>query len=198
MKIVCLDLEGVLIPEIWQHVAKRTGIEELKLTTREVKDYRELMERRVEICHRHGVTLEDIRRHIAELDCFPGAVEFTAWVRERCQLVILSDTFYAFARHFMRLLGEPTLLCHDIAYNAGAQKLEFFLRMDNAKGMAVKAFRDLRFTVVAAGDSYNDIHMLKGAQRGTFFRAPANITAEFPEFGNLSAYEELKDFILRS
>jgi len=195
MKIICLDMEGVLTPEIWIHVAKRTRIQELNLTTRDVKDYRELMDRRVEICSRHGVTLEAIQGYIAELALFEGAREFTDWIRERYQLIILSDTFMEFADHFMRLLGRPTLFCHNIAYDEAVKKLRYTLRQDNAKALAVRAVKGLNFRVLAAGDSYNDIHMLREADAATFFRAPANINDEFPQYGNLQSYEELKEFI---
>ncbi len=198
MKVVCLDLEGVLIPEIWHHVRDRTGIPELKLTTRDVKDYSELMHMRIEVCHRHGITLERIQEFIAELPLLEGAREFTDWVRERYQLVILSDTFYEFAGHFMRLLGWPTLFCHTIAYNARTGKLEFRLRQEAAKAEAVKALRALNFRVVAAGDSYNDIHMLREAHAASFFLAPDSITQEFPEYGNIKTYEGLKAFIAKS
>lgn len=195
MKIVCLDMEGVLTPEIWIHVAKRTRIQELNLTTRDVKDYRELMDRRVEICARHGVTLEAIQGYIAELPLFEGAREFLDWIRERYQLIVLSDTFMEFADHFMRLLGRPTLFCHNIAYDQASGKLQYFLRQDNAKAAAVRAVKALNFRVLAAGDSYNDIHMLREADAATFFRAPANIKDEFPQYGNLQTYEDLKGFI---
>lgn len=195
MKIVCLDMEGVLTPEIWIHVAKRTRIQELNLTTRDVKDYRELMDRRVEICSRHGVTLEIIQGYIAELSLFEGAREFADWIRERYQLIILSDTFMEFADHFMKLLGRPTLFCHNIAYDEAGKKLRYTLRQDNAKALAVRAVKGLNFRVLAAGDSYNDIHMLREADTATFFRAPANINDEFPQYGNLQTYEDLKAFI---
>lgn len=198
MKIVCLDMEGVLTPEIWIHVAKRSGIKELNLTTRDVKDYRELMDRRVEICARHGVSLETIQGHIAELPLFEGAREFTDWVRERYQLIILSDTFMEFADHFMKLLGRPSLFCHNIDYDVASGKLRYFLRQENAKASAVRAMKGLNFRVLAAGDSYNDIHMLREADTATFFRAPANIKDEFPQYGNLQTYEDLKGFIAQN
>jgi phosphoserine/homoserine phosphotransferase len=198
MKIVCLDMEGVLTPEIWIHVAKRTRIQELNLTTRDVKDYRELMDRRIEICSRHGVTLEAIQGYIAELALFEGAREFTDWIRERYQLIILSDTFMEFADHFMRLLGRPTLFCHNIAYDEAGKKLRYTLRQDNAKALAVRAVKGLNFRVLAAGDSYNDIHMLREADAATFFRAPANINDEFPQYGNLRSYAEMKEFIAQN
>ncbi len=195
MKLICLDLEGVLIPEIWLHVADRTQVQGLRLTTRDVKDYRELMERRVEVCQENGITLENIREYIAELPCMDGAREFLDWARARYQVVILSDTFYGFADHFMKLLGYPTLFCHTIRQNRQSGRLEFSLRQENAKAEAVKAFRSLNFRVLAAGDSYNDIHMLKEAHTATFFRAPEGINKEFPQYGNIHAYADLQRFI---
>lgn len=194
-KILCLDMEGVLTPEIWLHVRDRSGIAELNLTTREVKDYRELMDRRVEICARHGLTLKDIQRYIAELEVLPGAREFTDWVRSRYQLVILSDTFYAFADNFMQQLGNPTLFCHDIADDEKAGKLVYTLRQENQKMHAVEALRSLNFRTAAAGDSYNDIHMLRAADVATFFRAPDSIRSEFPEYKNLTEFSELKEWV---
>lgn len=198
-KVLCLDMEGVLTPEIWLHVRDRSGIAELNLTTRDVKDYRELMDRRVEICARHGLTLKDIQGYIAELEVLEGARAFTDWARSRYQVVILSDTFYAFADNFMRQLGMPTLFCHDIAYDAGtegrAARLVYTLRQENQKKHAVEALRGLNFRVAAAGDSYNDIHMLQAAHVATFFRAPDGIRGEFPEYGNLSEFSELKAWL---
>ncbi len=198
MKVVCLDMEGVLTPEIWQHVARRTRIQDLNLTTRDVKDYRELMDKRLDICAQHDVTLEKIQGYISELSVFEGAREFLDWIRERYQLIILSDTFNEFADHFMKLLGRPTLFCHNISYNPRTKRLEYLLRQDNAKAKAVQALRALAIRTCAAGDSYNDIHMLKEADAATFFRAPAGIKDQFPQFGNLEAYADLKDFISRS
>ncbi len=198
MKVVCLDMEGVLTPEIWKHVAKRAQIPGLNLTTQDVKDYRELMDRRVQICHDHQVTLAHIQGYIAELEIYEGAREFLDWVREHYQLVILSDTFAEFAEHFLRLLGRPTLFCHTIVFNASVGRLEYSLRQENAKAKAVQAIRSLNMRTLAAGDSYNDIHMLKEADVATFFRAPATINEEYPGYGNLQTYAELKDFILKA
>jgi phosphoserine / homoserine phosphotransferase len=195
MKVVCLDMEGVLTPEIWQHVARRAGIAELNLTTRDVKDYHDLMRLRIEICHKHDMTLERIQAFITELNVFEGAREFCDWIRERYELVILSDTYYEFAGHFMRQLGRPTLFCHAISYNAKTRKLEYALRQENSKGEAVKALRSLNFRTVGIGDSYNDIHMLREAHAASFYHAPDNVKADFPQFGNLATYAELKDFI---
>lgn len=198
MKVVCLDMEGVLTPEIWQHVARRTRIDDLNLTTRDVKDYRELMDRRLDICEKHGVTLEKIQTYISELEVFEGARDLVDWIRERYQLIILSDTFAEFADHFMKRLGRPSLFCHNISYNPATQRLEYILRQDNAKAMAVRAMHSLNLRTLAAGDSYNDIHMLKEADAATFFRAPANIRDEFPQYGNLNEFEDLKEFISNS
>lgn len=198
MKIVCLDMEGVLTPEIWQHVARRTGIAELNLTTRDVKDYHELMRLRIEVCHKHHVTLEKIQAYITELDIFEGAREFVDWIRERYQVVILSDTYYEFAGHFMTQLGRPMLFCHTISYNPKTAKLEYALRQENSKGEAVKALRALNFRTLGIGDSYNDIHMLKEADAASFFHAPDNVKVDFPQFGNLATYGELKAFISKN
>jgi phosphoserine / homoserine phosphotransferase len=194
-KVLCLDMEGVLTPEIWLHVRDRSGIAELNLTTREVKDYRELMDRRVEICARHGLTLKDIQAYIKELEVLEGAREFTDWARSRYQLVILSDTFYAFAEGFMRQLGRPALFCHDMAYDEKSARLVYTLRQENQKMHAVEALRGLNFRVAAAGDSYNDIHMLRAADTATFFRAPDGIRSEFPEYKNLTEFSELKEWV---
>jgi phosphoserine/homoserine phosphotransferase len=194
VKALCLDMEGVLTPEIWHHVRDRSGVTELNLTTRDVKDYRELMDRRIAICASHGITLAKIQSWAAELELLPGARDFVDWARERYQVFILSDTFYEFAGHFMRLLGWPTLFCHTIRDNADAGRMEYALRQENQKRHAVEALRNLNFRVVAAGDSYNDIHMLKAAHAATFFRAPASILGEFPEYSNLESFDELKRF----
>jgi phosphoserine/homoserine phosphotransferase len=199
-KILCLDMEGVLTPEIWLHVRDRSGVAELNLTTRDVKDYRELMDRRVEICARHGVSLKDIQSWVSELEVLPGAREVTDWARSKYQLVILSDTFYAFADNFMRQLGSPTLFCHDIRYERGADdakagRLVYTLRQENQKMRAVEALRSLNFRVAAAGDSYNDVYMLQAADVATFFRAPEGIRGEFPEYKNLSEFSELKEWV---
>ena len=198
MKFVCLDMEGVLTPEIWQHVARRSGIEGLKLTTREVKDYRELMDRRVEICGGAGLTLEKIQGYIAELQVFEGARECLDWIRERYQLVVLSDTFYEFAGPFQRQLGHPTLLCNGIAYDAARGRLAYTLRQEDSKAQAVRALQSMRFRTCAAGDSYNDVRMLQQADTAALFRAPASIQAEYPQFPNLQTYDELKEFIAKN
>jgi phosphoserine / homoserine phosphotransferase len=198
MKALCLDMEGVLTPEIWHQIRARTGIPELGLTTRDVKDYRELMNRRVEICAQHGVTLADIQGFISELDVLEGSREFLDWVRARCPLFVLSDTFYEFAGPLIEKLGYPTLLCHSIAYDQKEKRLRYTLRQEYAKKRAVEALRDLNYHVIAAGDSYNDIHMLRAADTAAFFRAPETISRDFPEYRNFQEYGELKEFLIEN
>ena len=195
MQFLCLDMEGVLTPEIWHHVRERTGVAELGLTTRDVKDYRELMDKRVEICARHGVTLAQIQKYIGELKPLPGAREFLDWARNRMPLAILSDTFQEFAGTFMRQLGEPLLLCHSIAYDEKEKRLRYTLRQENAKRKAVEGFRAMNFQVIAVGDSYNDIPMLQAAHSAALFRAPESIAKEFPQFPAIGEYAELKKYL---
>jgi len=195
MQFLCLDMEGVLTPEIWHHVRERTGVAELGLTTRDVKDYRELMDKRVEICARHGVTLAQIQKYIGELQPLPGAREFLDWARARMQVAILSDTFEEFAGPFMRQLGEPLLLCHSIAYDEKEKRLRYTLRQENAKRKAVEGFRAMNFQVIAVGDSYNDIPMLQAAHSAALFRAPESIAKEFPQFPAIGEYAELKKYL---
>ncbi len=191
-------MEGVLTPEIWHHVRDRTGIAELNLTTRDVKDYRELMDRRVEICAHHGVTLKDIQKYISELDVMEGAREFMDWARARCPVVILSDTFYEFAMPLIQKLGYPTLLCHSISYDESSRRLQYKLRQENQKQKSVEAFKSLNYRVAAAGDSYNDTFMLAAADAAALFRAPDSIVAEFPQYPSLHEYAELKEFLIRN
>ena len=198
MEILCLDMEGVLTPEIWHHVRDRTGISELNLTTRDVKDYRELMDKRVEICARHGVTLKDIQGYVAELDVLEGAREFMDWARIRCPVFILSDTFYEFAGPLIQKLDYPTLLCHSIAYDEKTKRLNYTLRQENQKQKAVEALRSLNYRVAAAGDSYNDTFMLAAADVATLFRAPESIAKEFPQYPSLQEYAELKEFLIEN
>lgn len=191
MQIVCLDLEGVLVPEIWINLAARTGIEDLRATTRDVPDYDELMRQRLGILERHGLGLNDIRAAVDAMGPMPGARAFLDGLRERYQVVILSDTFYEFVEPLMAQLGWPTLFCHRIEAAPDGRIVDYHLRMPNHKRAAVAAFRDLRFPVTAAGDSYNDIAMLKEADRGFLFRSPQWIADEFPQFPALQDYDAL-------
>ncbi|MGA0878672.1 MAG: bifunctional phosphoserine phosphatase/homoserine phosphotransferase ThrH [Ilumatobacteraceae bacterium] len=188
--IVTLDLEGVLVPEIWIAVAEATGISQLRRTTRDEPDYDLLMRQRLEILDRHGLTMNRIEDVIATLQPLVGARDFLDHLRERCQVVILSDTFEQFGRPFMRQLGMPTLLCHRLIVS-DSRITDFELRLVDQKRLAVEAFRSLNYHVVAAGDSYNDTAMLTAAHRGFLFRAPRNVIEEFPQFAALDTYEEL-------
>ena len=192
MHVACLDLEGVLVPEIWINVAERTGIEALRITTREEPDYDVLMKRRLQILAQHGLRLGDIQAVIGQMRPLPGAPEFLDWLRERFQVLILSDTFYEFAAPLMRQLGHPTLFCHRLGIDAEGRIVDYHLRMADQKRHAVEALKRLRFRVLAAGDSYNDTAMLAAADVGILFRPPDNVIAEFPQFPVTRSYVELQ------
>ncbi len=196
MDIVCLDLEGVLIPEIWVAVAERTGIDALKATTRDIPDYDVLMRQRLCILDEHGLTIGQIQSMIDGLAPLEGAKDFSDWLRGRYQLVILSDTFYEFAQPFMRQLGWRTLLCHRLEIGDTGRITGYRLRMPDHKRSAVAAFKELNFTVLAAGDSFNDTSMLGEADAGFFFRAPEKVTKEFPKFPKYQTYDQLREAIL--
>ncbi|MCK0536414.1 bifunctional phosphoserine phosphatase/homoserine phosphotransferase ThrH [Alcanivorax quisquiliarum] len=198
MEIVCLDLEGVLVPEIWINFAERTGIDELRATTRDIPDYDVLMKQRLRILDEHGYGLPDIQAVIDQMGPMEGAREFLDWLRERFQVVILSDTFYEFAQPLMRQLGWPTLLCHKLEVNANGRITDYKLRQKDPKRMSVKAFHSLQYRVIAAGDSYNDTTMLAEADAGFLLHAPQNVIDEFPQFPAMNNYEELKRAILQA
>lgn len=192
MEIVCLDLEGVLVPEIWINFAKRTGIKALEATTRDIPDYDVLMRQRLRILDEHKLGLDDIQAVIADMGPLPGAADFVEWVREHFQLIILSDTFYEFAHPLMRQLGWPTLMCHKLETDDSGRITHYVLRQPDQKREAVKALHGLKYRVIAAGDSYNDTNMLSEADRGILFDAPENVIREFPQFPVTRSYEELK------
>ncbi len=198
MQIVCLDLEGVLVPEIWIGVAERTGIAELRITTRDEPDYDKLMRRRLAILEREGLGIADIHAVIGGLEPLPGAGEFLAWARERMQVLILSDTFYEFAKPLMRKLDWPTLFCHSLVIDGGGRVVDYKLRQKDQKRHAVEALRGLNFAVVAAGDSYNDTAMLGAAHAGILFRPPDNVIREFPQFPVTKGYDELRTEVERA
>ena len=182
MQIVALDLEGVLVPEIWIAFSERTGIPELRRTTRDEPDYDKLMRFRLDLLRRHRLGLPDIQKVIRELGPMPGAREFLDALRTRYQVVILSDTFYEFAMPLMAQLGMPTLFCHRLETDAKGFVSAYHLRMPDQKRAAVKAFKALAFRVIAAGDSYNDTAMLGAADAGILFRPPQNVVDEFPQY----------------
>jgi phosphoserine / homoserine phosphotransferase len=192
VEIVCLDLEGVLIPEIWIDFAERTQIDALKATTRDVPDYDVLMRQRLALLDQHQLGMDSIEQVISGMAPLPGARDFVDWVRARYQLVILSDTFYEFARPLMAQLGWPTLFCHRLRVGSDGRIKNYELRMSDHKRAAVEAFKGLNFRTVAAGDSYNDTSMLAEAHHGMLFRPPQNVIDEFPQFPVCADYEELK------
>jgi len=191
--IVCLDLEGVLVPEIWVNFAIKTGIEELKITTREMPDYDALMKRRLHILDQHGFTLADIQSVIDAMGPMEGAADFIAWLRERTQVIILSDTFYEFALPLMRQLGYPTIFCNQLEIGTNGRIVSYKLRQPNQKEHAVAALKNLNFRVMAAGDAYNDTAMLGEAHAGFFFRPPDHLPKEFPQFPVTKTYAELQE-----
>ncbi len=198
MELACLDLEGVLIPEIWIAFAEKTGIEELKATTRDIPDYDVLMQRRLRILDEHGYGLPEIQDVIGTLNPLEGAREFIDWLRERFQVVILSDTFYEFAMPLMAKLGYPALLCHKLEVNGEGRITNYLLRQRDPKRQSVRAFQLLNYRVIAAGDSYNDTTMLKQAEAGILFHAPQNVIEEFPQYPAVQTFEELKAEFLKA
>jgi phosphoserine / homoserine phosphotransferase len=190
--IACLDLEGVLVPEIWINVALKTGIEELKITTREMPDYDALMKRRLAILDQHRLTIADIQAVIDKMGPLEGAPAFVAWLRERCQVIILSDTFYQFALPLMRQLGFPTLFCNQLEIDGSGRIANYHMRMQNQKKHSVAALKSLNFFTIAAGDAYNDTAMLGEADAGFFFRPPDHLPKEFPQFPVTHTYAELQ------
>ena len=199
MEIACLDLEGVLIPEIWIAFAEKTGIEGFNRTTRDEPNYDVLMNYRLNLLREHQLGINEIQSVIATLEPLEGAVDFVDWLRERFQVVILSDTFYEFASPLMKPLGYPTLLCHQLECAEDGSVLNYHLRQANPKRQSIVALKSLYYRTIAAGDSYNDTTMLSEADAGILFHAPENVTNEFPQFPSVRSYEELKlEFIKAS
>jgi phosphoserine/homoserine phosphotransferase len=192
MQVVCLDLEGVLVPEIWIEFSRRTGIAEFSRTTRDEPDYDRLMRFRLDLLARHRLKLSDIQKVIEGMGPMPGAREFLDDLRARYQVFILSDTFYEFAEPLMRQLGRPTLLCHRLEVDAAGVVRDYRLRMPDQKRAAVEALKGLNFRVIAAGDSYNDTGMLMAADAGFFIHAPESIVQQFPQFAVTRSYPELR------
>ena len=192
MQVVCLDLEGVLIPEIWIAFAERTGIHEFRRTTREEPDYDKLMTYRLGLLRQHGLKLADIQAVISGMAPMDGAKDFLDDLRARYQVIILSDTFYEFANPMMVQLGRPTLFCHKLVIDAGGFVTEYKLRQPNPKFHAVNALKGLNYQVIAAGDSFNDTGMLGAADAGFFIHPPESIVAQFPQYPVNHSYAELK------
>ena len=195
MHIVCADLEGIFVPEVWINVAERTGIEELRLTTRDISDYDVLMKKRLAILHENGLKLKDITDAIGQMEPLDGALEFLEWVRSNSQIIVVSDTFTEFAKPLMRKLGWPALLCHNLSIGPDGSIVGYNLRQQDSKREAVLSLKRLNYRVIGIGDSYNDISMLKEADTGILFRPPDNVKDEFPEFPACYSYGELKPII---
>jgi len=198
VEIACLDLEGVLVPEIWIKFAEKTGIEALKATTRDIPDYDVLMRQRLKLLEQHNLGLNEIQEVIATLEPLEGAVEFISWLRERFQVIILSDTFYEFSQPLMRQLGFPTLLCHRLETDDQGRVINYHLRQKDPKRQSVLALKTLYYRIIAAGDSYNDTTMLSEADAGILFHAPDNVIAEFPQFPAAHTFEQLKQEFLKA
>lgn len=198
VEIACLDLEGVLVPEIWINVAQKTGIDTLLATTRDIPDYDVLMTQRLRILDEHGLKIGDMQEVIDSLGPLDGALEFLDWLKSEFQVVILSDTFYEFAKPLMRQLGYPTLFCHRLGIAEDGRIEAYHLRMPDQKREAVKRFHELKFKVIAAGDSYNDTSMLGEADRGILFCPPQNVIDEFPQFPVTTDYGQLKAAFLEA
>ena len=195
MYIICSDLEGVFVPEIWIKVAQKTGIKELELTTRDISDYDVLMKKRLSILHQNNLKLQDIQNVISAIDPLEGAVEFLDWLRSYHQIIIVSDTFVQFAGPLMEKLGRPTLFCNTLSVDSSGSVTGYNLRQSDGKKKVVLALDSLNYKVVAVGDSYNDINMLKEAKTGILFNPPDNVKKEFPEIPMTFSYAELKNII---
>ena len=198
MELVCLDLEGVLVPEIWINFAKKTGIKELEATTRDIPDYDVLMTQRLNILREHNLGLPDIQAVIADMGPFPGAKEFVEWVSTHFQLIILSDTFYEFSQPLMRQLGFPTLLCHKLVTDENGRVVDYQLRQKDPKRQSVLALKTLYYRIIAAGDSYNDTTMLGEADAGILFHAPDNVIEQFPQFPAVHTFDDLKKEFIKA
>lgn len=198
MEIACLDLEGVLVPEIWIAFAEKTGIEDLKKTTRDEPDYDVLMQYRLDLLRQHKLGLNEIQEVIATLSPLEGAADFVNWLRERFQVVILSDTFYEFASPLMKQLGYPTLLCHQLETDNTGHVVNYRLRQANPKRQAIVGFKSMYYRTIAAGDSYNDTTMLAEADAGILFHAPDNVINEFPQFPAVQTFADLKQEFIRA
>lgn len=195
VKIIVADLEGVFLPEIWINVAERTGIEDLKLTTRDISDYDVLMAKRLSLLHDNKLKIQDINKVIASLEPLEGALDTLNWIREKSQIIILSDTFEEFAKPLMPKLNYPTLLCHNLTIDDQGNITGYNIRVQNQKSMAVKALKGLNYDVIAFGDSYNDIGMIQEADQGFFFQPPASVVIDFPTIPVTRNYQELKSMI---
>ncbi len=197
MQVICSDLEGVWVPEIWQHVAERTGVEKLKVTTRDIKDYDELMQYRLRILDEEKIKLTDLQALIATIKPLNGAFEMIKWIQAHTRLIIVSDTFEEFATPLMHRLDYPTLLCHSLETDQNMRITNYKLRQANAKYKTVKAFQSLKYEVIAFGDSYNDVSMLEQAEHAFLFRPPQNVINDYPHLPVVNNYDEMKQLLIK-
>lgn len=191
MYITCLDLEGVLVPEIWIAFAEATGIPELKRTTRDEPDYDKLMNFRLDILRQHGLGLKEIQETIAKIDPMPGAKEFLDELRSLCQVIIISDTFTQFAAPLMEKLGMPTIFCNTLEVAENGEITGFRMRCEQSKLTTVKALQSIGYETIASGDSFNDLGMIKASKAGFLFRSTDEIKADYPEYPAFETYDEL-------
>ena len=196
MEYLCLDLEGVLIPEIWSEVAKQTGEDKFNLTTQNIKDYSELMDMRMKLVNSMNISMSDLNNIVDKMEPFEGAKEFLDWARDNFQVTIVSDSFYELAWPLIRKLGTPNMVCHHLDVNKDHLK-GYKLRQNENKKKVIQTLQSLKYEVFASGDSYNDIQMLKEADFGVFFQAPKHIRDEFPDIGSVESHQELKEVLIK-
>lgn len=197
MHAICSDLEGVWVPEVWINVSKITGVDELKLTTRDIRDYNELMKYRLEILHKHNLKLQDIQEVIANIKPLEGALEMIGWLKQISRFIVVSDTFVEFADPLMKQLNYPTLFCNSLVVDEDGKIVDYTLRQKDQKRMVVKALQSMNYEVIAFGDSYNDISMLKQAEKAILFKPPQTVIDDYPEFPVTVNYDELKTELLK-
>ncbi|MGB8492403.1 MAG: bifunctional phosphoserine phosphatase/homoserine phosphotransferase ThrH [Bacteroidales bacterium] len=195
MYIVCCDLEGVLVPEVWINVARWTGIDELKLTTRDISDYNALMNRRLKILKQHSITINDVQKVISLLELMPGALDFINWLHGRAQMIVVSDTFREFADPLLEKMQWPVLFCHHLTIDKDGNITDFNLRQTDAKRKVVEAMQNLNYKVIAIGDSYNDISMLRQAELGILYNPPENVINDHKDLRVVTSYNQLRHFI---
>jgi len=198
MRVVCLDMEGVLVPEIWLGVADKTGIEDLRLTTRDIKDYDELMTHRLKVLDKHDIKMDLIQDVIGDMGPMEGAKDFVDELRRHAQVIILSDTFYGFAKPLMEQLGWPTLFCHFLDVEENGRIANYRLRTNDHKTKSVNALKELNFTTAAMGDSYNDTGMIQAAHVSAFFKSPQNVLDDFPTYPHFTDYGEATEYLLNT
>jgi phosphoserine/homoserine phosphotransferase len=195
MYIVCFDLEGIFTPEIWISIAEATNIEELRLTTRDEPDYDNLMKSRLKLLKENEITLKDIQSIIARMELLEGAKSFMRWIRSVAQVAIITDNYKEFLRPFMKKLGYPLTFCHHLEIDKNDMIIDYHLRTNDMKRKAIQTFKSMNYNVIAVGDSYNDIDMLKEAEYGIFFRPPKNVIKDFPEFPVVNEYIDLRKLL---